>query len=174
MSEIEMKLIEEAEEELEDQRPEWTPENDAEADWCIEQINNAEEEKAKWKAFYDEQKRKVFESCDTTIANMKHFLLKYFQTVPHKETKTEENYRLRSGKLVMKKPTTDFERDDEEVIRFLEENGGEKYLKTIKVLDWAQLKKSLTVMGETVADENGQIIPGIKAVEKPEEFKIGK
>ena len=172
MSELNRELMEELEED--GQMPEWTPENDSEADWCIEQIRNAEEEKAKWKAFYDEQKRKVFESCDITIANMHHFLRNYFKTVPHKETKTEENYRLPSGKLVMKKPTTDYERDDEEIIRFLEENGGDKYIKTVKTLDWAGLKKNLTVMGETVADENGQIIPGIKAVEVPEEFKIGK
>lgn len=148
--------------------------NDKEAEWCLKKIREAEEEVASWKAYYAEQLQKIIDSCEATKANMMHLLENYFNTVKHKQTETEESYRLPSGKLVLKKQNTDFDRDDSAVIDWLKKNGGEKFIKIKETLDWSALKKTLTVCGETVADEDGQIIPCITAVEKPAEFKIAK
>ena len=63
-------------------------------------------------------------------------------------------------------------RNDDELLSWLHENNGEKYIKIKESPDWAGLKKTLTVMGETVVDENGEIIPCIKATERPDEFKV--
>ena len=169
MSELLEKVTEEVTEE-----EKFICKDDKDAEWCLQQIKNAEEEKAFWKNHYAEQLQKISETCDVTIANMMHFLRQYFDTVPHKKTETEENYRLPSGKLVLKKQNTDFDRDDAAVISWLKTNGKTEFIKTKEVLDWAGLKKILTVCGDTVADEDGQIIPCIKAVEKDPEFKIGK
>lgn len=147
-------------------------EDDQTAEWCMQQIRNAQEEKAKWKAFYDDRYAKVCETCDLTITNMSVMLNLYFDQVPHKKTATQENYALPSGKLVMKKQEPEFERDDDELIGWLKKNGGERFIKTKESLDWAGLKKTLNVMGDTVADEQGQIIPCLKANERPDVFKV--
>jgi phage host-nuclease inhibitor protein Gam len=105
---------------------------------------------------------------------MMHYLEKYFGTVQHKVTATEENYRLPSGKLVMKKPSMEFERDDESLLSWLKENGHPEFIKTKESVDWSSLKKTLVVVGGSVTDEDGQIVPCITAVEKPAEFKIAK
>lgn len=152
----------------------FTVTDDMGAEWCLKKIHEAEEEKAFWKGHYDEQFRKICETCDATIGNMMHHLEQYFNTVPHKVTATEENYRLPSGKLVLKKQSTDFEKDDKTVIAWLKANGGERFIKTKETLDWDALKKGLSVCGDMVADEDGQIIPCITAVDRPAVFKIGK
>ena len=152
----------------------FTVKDDAAAEWCLKKIQEANDTKAFWKAHYDEQYRKICETADADISVMMHHLEQYFNTVPHKVTKTEENYRLPSGKLVLKKQSTDFEKDEKAVIAWLKANGGEKFIKTKESLDWDSLKNTLTVCGDSVADEDGQIIPCITAVDRPAVFKIGK
>lgn len=147
-------------------------EDDQTAEWCIKQIQQANAEKEKWKAFYDERYKRVCESCDLTIANMESLLQSYFESVPHKVTKTQESYVLPSGKLVVKRQEVEYERDDNAVIEWLKQNNRPEFIKTKETLDWSSMKRNITVMGETVADENGEIIPGIKATERPDLFKV--
>lgn len=152
----------------------WRVEDDKAAEWCIKQIRNAEAEKDFWKAHYAAQLAAVNATCDSTIEQMKGFLRNYFDRVPHKKTKTQENYPLPSGKLVLKEVEPEYVRDDAEVIKWLKGNCGERFIKTKETLDWAGLKKTLSVIGEIVADENGVVIPCIKAVEQPEKFSVDK
>lgn len=163
MSELEMNL--------EDDRP-FRVEDDQTAEWCMEQIRHANEEKQRWKDFYADRYKSVCETCDRTIASMEAMLQSYFDTVPHRVAKTQESYALPSGKLVFKKQEPEFERDDDELIRWLKDNGGQKFVKTKEALDWSGLKGTLNVLGETVADANGVIIPCIKASDRPDIFKV--
>ena len=153
-------------------RPHFVIEDDQVAEWAMEQIRQANEEKAKWKQFYDERYQRVCNEADRTIANMEAVLQTYFEKVPHKVTKTQENYTLPSGKLVMKRQEPEYKRTDADVIKWLKDNGGEKYVVNKEVLDWASLKKSLTIVGDMVADEDGQMIPCIEVVERPDVFKV--
>jgi len=149
----------------------WTCENDQDAEWCLLQIRRANAEKERWKAHYKAALESVNAGCDATIANMEHFLRDYFERVPHKHTKTEENYPLPSGKIMLKVQNTSFDYDDEKVIKWCKDNG-KPFIKTKETLDWDGLKATLTVVGETVADEDGQIIPCIKAEEHEPAFKV--
>lgn len=149
------------------------PANDMEADDCIKAIREAQETKAFWKAYYDEQFRKVTESCDLIISNNTQMLREYFDTVPHKKTDTQENYRLPSGKLTLKDVEPEYKREDKQIIDFLKKHGG-GYIKTKEEVDWSGLKKTLMVVGETAATEDGEIIPGIKVIAKPQNFTIDK
>lgn len=146
--------------------------NDQEAEECIQAIHEAEADIEFWKNYYAEALRKITASSQQIIEQNTARLEAYFDTLPHKKTKTQESYLLPSGKLVRKHQDPEFSRNDEEVLDWLHENNGEKYIKTKESLDWAGLKKSLTVFGETVVDENGEIIPCIKAAERPDVFKV--
>ena len=146
--------------------------SDAKAEWCMQQIRRAEEGRKRWKTFYDEQYRKVSDACDFTVAYMEDRLRRYFGTVPHKSSKTQENYTLPSGKLVLKRHPPEFQRDDAVMIPWLKENGGSAFVKTTEILDWAALKKGLTVLGDTVTDADGVVIPGIQVTPRPEVFKV--
>ena len=146
-------------------------ENDQEANECLEAIRKAQADKAYWKEWYEERLNLVNESNDAIILQNETRLYNYFGTVPHKKTATQENYALPAGKLVLKKQAPEFERDDEAVIAWLKANGGEKYVKVKESLDWAGLKGSLMVMGDSVADEKGNVIPCITVTERPDVFK---
>ena len=146
--------------------------NDQEADLYLQEIKKAEEKIKEWKAFYKERSKATEEEYITNINNMKAVLETYFAKVPHKQTKTQENYQLPSGKLVYKTQNNDFEYDEDEVIKWLEENGGQKFIKIEKKLDWAGLKDTLMVAGELVADENGTVIQPIKAIERDPVFTV--
>lgn len=149
-------------------------ENDIEADRLIKEIREAQETKDFWKSYYQEKMQEVNESCDLIIEQNTERLRGYFETVPHKKTATQEKYPLPSGKLVLKDQDPEYQRDDKAVIRFLKEHGGEKYVKVEEKLDWSGLKKTLSVIGETAADENGTPIPGITVIERDRAFTIEK
>lgn len=155
----------------EDPEEGWFCKNDQDAEWCLLQIRRAQAEKERWKEFYKAAQESAAASCDATVFRMERFLRDYFETVPHKRTKTEENYSLPSGKIMMKAQNTTFEYDEEEVLKWCREHG-KAFIKVKESLDWNGLKDTLTVVGETVADENAEIIPGIKAVEHEPAFKV--
>ena len=146
--------------------------NDDEAEECIKAIRDAEADVVFWKNYYADALQKIADASQRIIDNNTARLEAYFDTVPHKKTKTQESYPLPSGKLVRKHRDPEYTRDDEELLSWLHENNGEKYIKIKESPDWAGLKKTLTVLGETVVDENGEIIPCIKATERPDEFKV--
>ena len=146
--------------------------NDEEAEECIRAIKAAEEDVAFWKNYYAEALQKIADASQRIIDNNTARLEVYFDTLPHKVTKTQESYPLPSGKLVRKHQDPEFVRDDEELLSWLKDNNGEKFIKVKESPDWAGLKKTLTVLGETVVDENGEIIPCIKATERPDVFKV--
>lgn len=152
--------------------PHFVIKDDQTAEWAISKIREAQDEKKKWKQFYDERYQRVCDNCDNTIANMESLLQRYFESVPHKVTATQENYALPSGKLVVKKQEPEYRRTDADVIDWLKKNGGQKYVAVKESLDWASMKKSISVVGNTVANEDGQIIPCIEVVARPDIFKV--
>jgi hypothetical protein len=149
-------------------------EGDVEADRLIKEIREAQETKGFWKSYYQEKLKEVNESCDLIIEQNTQRLRMYFDSVPHKKTATQERYPLPSGKLVLKDQEPEYKRDDEAVIKFLKANGGEKFVKVEEKLDWNGLKKTLSILGETAADENGKPIPGILVIERDRAFTIEK
>jgi hypothetical protein len=149
-------------------------EGDMEADKLVKAIRDAEETKAFWKGYYKEKLEEVNASCDLIIEQNRARLRMYFDSVPHKKTATQEKYPLPSGKLVLKDQEPEYQRDDKQIIKFLKENNGEKYIKVKEELDWSGLKKVLMVAGETAADEDGNPIPGIRVIEREKAFTIEK
>ena len=146
--------------------------NDDEAEECIQAIKAAEADVVFWKNYYADALQKIADASQRIIDNNTARLEAYFDTLPHKVTKTQESYPLPSGKLVRKHQDTEFIRNDEELLSWLHDNNGEKFIKTKESVDWAGMKKTLSVLGETVVDENGEIILCIKASERPDVFKV--
>lgn len=146
--------------------------DDSAAEWCMKKIRKAEADRAMWKAHYEAQMEKVNKAADDDIAYFTAKLEEYFATVPHKATKTQESYSLPGGKLIRKQQQPKFETDDEALVPWLEENFMGQLVKVKKSADWAGLKKVVTVDGDHVVTDEGEIIPGVTVTQRPDVFKV--
>ena len=147
--------------------------DDKAAEWCIRKIREAQNEKQRWRDYYAEQQRKIDQEADNSIGYFEALLADYFETVPHKRTKTQESYQLPGGKLVRKQQAPEYQRDDATLLPWMKTNAPE-LIKVTESADWAALKKQLVIApdGETVATEDGEIVPGVKAVHRPDVFRV--
>lgn len=154
--------------------------DDIKAEWCLKKIQEANAEMAKWVRFYDEQIRKAKDRAAFRVAYLEHLLRPYFDSVPKKETKTQASYQLPSGKLVMKAQKPEWAHDDTQLLPWVK-NNLPGYVKVKESVDWMELKKELSLVelqagdgtiGYTVVNADGEIVPGVTAVERDPVFKV--
>lgn len=159
----------------------WTIDNDEKAEWALKKIREETEEHDRLiKLAAAEQEKltariaEINKAYEDGTSWLKYQLSQYFETVPHKATKTTEKYALLSGTLVRKKGGIEYKRDDGAVLTWLNENRLDQFIKTKLDVDWKELKTrtSITEDGMVVFDDTGEIIDGIKAEQKPDTFDI--
>lgn len=156
----------------EQEAPGFVVTDDQKAEWCIRKIQEAQKDKDFWKRHYAAQYAAIEETADATISYMEGLLKDYFRSVPHKVTKTQENYALPSGKLVCKHQEPEFERQDDKLLDWLKKSGKQEFVKVTESVDWAGLKKTVSVVGTQMATEDGEVIPGITVIPREDVFKV--
>lgn len=150
------------------------------ADWAIKKIAEKKAEYDRLKDLADreieritmkvEQARRRFEADSSFLTGR---LADYFQTVPHKKTKTTEKYNLLHGTLTMKIGGAAFTRDDTKLVAWLKENGHGELVKVKEEPAWGDLKKQLEVVGSVaVIKETGEILEGVEVTQAPDTFKV--
>ena len=148
--------------------------NDQKAEWAMQKIREANVEKERWTEFYNGQLKKVCDREDDRIKFMMMKLAEFFRTVPHKVSKTQESYQLPSGKLVMKAQQLEYERDEAALLNWCMQNN-QDYVKSriVNTVDWNEMKKKFTVLGDRLVDpETGVIVDGVTVTERPDVFKV--
>lgn len=148
--------------------------DDQSAEWCLNKIKEAKRDVEAWRSHYEAQMKKIEDAANSSIAYFTALLEDYFESVPHKKTKTQESYELIGAKLVKKQQQPKFEIDDEQTVKWLEENFMSQLVKTKKTADWSSLKKLVTVTADGchVANDDGEIVPGISVTQREDVFKI--
>lgn len=154
------------------ERTEFIIDTDKKAEWAMKKIREAREDRDRWISWYKQKIEEITEQTEADTMNLERMLAEFFETVPHKVTKTQESYRLPAGKLVLKTQNPEFRRDDKKVIEWAKENGLSRFVKTKEELDWAGLKESTAVFEGHVVTEEGEIIPGIDVVEREAKFSV--
>lgn len=153
--------------------------NDTKAEWAIRKIREAQNEHDRIHALIDAEAKRLLErieknnkKLDADTSYLKYLLNNYMNTVKCKETKTQRSYQLLSGKLVRKKGTIDFIRDENKLLEWTQANKPD-LVKTEYSVDWSTLKKTLTVTpkGEVITDE-GELLDCITTEVKPDKFEI--
>ena len=163
-----------------EERPPFRITDDRCADWAVRKIADERAEYDRLKALADEQIAAITEKLDAAKRRLENgtafltsCLSSYFQTVPHKTTKTTEKYRLLSGTLTLKKGGIKTKQDDTKLVPWLKANGYGDYVKVEESAKWGELKKKLIFTGTvaTVA-ETGEIVEGVTAYEAPDTFTV--
>ncbi len=156
--------------------------NDSCADWAVRKINEEKAEFDRLKELATQQiaeitekveaARKRFENGTSYLAGCLH---DYFQTVPHKTTKTTEKYRLLSGTLTLKKGGIKTTINDKALVTWLRANGLDDFVKVTEAAVWGDLKKRLTFTdGVAIVEDTGEIVEGVTVEKAPDTFHVEK
>ena len=144
--------------------------DDKSADWALKKIKDAEDERDRLINLAIEE---VNNHCENDTKFLKSLLAEYFMQVPHKETKTQETYKLLSGSLVMKKASQKIIKDDEKLIDYFKANELNEFIKVKETPDWAGYKQHVEISGDNVIDaETGEIIEALSIEEVPASFDV--
>ena len=151
----------------------FTVDNDQKAEWAARKIREARQDTQKWTEYYERQLSAIRRANEDTEAYFAALLADYFETVPHKATKTQESYSLPSCKLVLKAQQPEFNRDEAVLCDYLDKKGRNDLVKITRRADWAALKKTLKVMEDgTSVDADGEVVEGVQAFCRQPEFKV--
>lgn len=151
----------------------FTVDNDQKAEWAARKIREARKDTKAWTEYYERQLSAIRRANEDTEAYFAALLADYFETVPHKATKTQESYSLPSCKLVLKAQQPEFNRDEAVLCDYLDKKGRDDLVRITRRADWAALKKTLKVMEDgTCVDADGEVVEGVQAFSRQPEFKI--
>lgn len=147
---------------------------DSMAEWAMRKIAEARNDTLKWQQHFSDQLESIRKANEETEAFFTSCLAKYFDTVPHKVTKTQSKYVLPCGELVLKRQQPEFVRDDSVLAPFLLENGMEGFVKMKPSTDWVELKKHCVLMedGSVVDGGTGLVLAGVTAENRPDKFEV--
>lgn len=163
-------------------RERFTVDNDMKAEWCLSKKRTirAQQEREKTELqrqmkFYQDQIDLIDKKADEDCAFFDSMLSEYFASKMDegftKATKTQITYKLPSGKLILKKQAPEFERKNDVLLPWLKENRPD-LVKVEESPNWAELKKTITVVGESVVTKDGEIVPGVTAKEREDKFEV--
>ena len=140
--------------------------------WAIRKIKERRAERDEFIAWYQQKIKEITEQTDFDTMNLERMLSDYFATVKHRKTKTSEIYDLPEGKLVMKVQNPEFKRDDKTVIEWLKNHDGGEFIKVKEELAWADLKAKTAALNGKLFSEDGEEIPGVEVINRPEKFVV--
>ena len=148
--------------------------SDSTAEWAMRKIAEARNDTLKWQQHFVSQLENIRKANEETEAFFTSCLARYFDTVPHKATKTQSKYVLPCGELVLKRQQPEFVRDDSVLAPFLLANGMEGFVKMKLSTDWAELKKHCVLMedGSVVDGGTGLVLAGVTAEKRPDKFEV--
>lgn len=159
---------------------EWRIADDGAADWAVRKIAEERAELERIKTLAEEQIARIEEKvaaaekrCENGTRFLTAKLAEYFETVPHKQTKTKASYRLLSGTLTRKFGGTQMKQDDDKLLAFLKASGNKDMIQTTEKPKWGEFKKRLEIMGGQVVDTTtGELVEGVEIIEKPDTFSV--
>lgn len=166
-----------------EQEETWKIKNDNDAEWIIDKCNEDLTEINRFKKSLEEKLEnirlklnKLKNEEDSIKERRDSYLIEYFETIPgelKKKTKTQEKYRLPGGEIVKKLPKPEYKRNDEKLLSWIKNNKMNDYVEVKETPKWGELKKITQTVNGQVVTEDGEIVEGIKVIERPPvmEFK---
>jgi hypothetical protein len=165
---------------LQDGDAKFTVNDDATAEWVLAKLRAAQQERDRLvracKSMIEKYQDKIArfdEKYNQESDWWKSELAGYFARVPHKSTKTQEQYALPSGKLILKQQQPEFLRNDDILLQWLKDTGRTDHVKVKESPDWAGLKKKLSIQDDKAYDpETGEVVPGVSVQQRPPVFNV--
>ena len=168
--------------EFDSEREGFVVDNDSKADWVLDKIREEKAEIRRFEMAANERIQRLKESLETFKASKEQSIIffegklrQYFESLNIKVTKAgNKSYKLPSGKLSLKQQSPEFTRDNDEMVRWAESYNYNDVIKIKKTVDWAKLKKDCEVVedGMVIVKDTGELVQGVKAIERDPMFKV--
>ena len=150
----------------------WEIRDDKAAEWAVEQIRNAQADTLRWQGHFARQLEAIRKANQETIDYMTAQLERYFDTLPHKVTKTQESYGLPGAKLVRKLRAPAYVVDDARLVQHLKVTAPE-LVDVVEKPRWGEYKKRCELRdGELVDKETGELVEGVTVEEREAVFSV--
>lgn len=153
----------------------------AKANWAIKKIKDARRIRDVYietaNAEIEGYKQKIVEAesrCERETEYLTEALAAFMASgdIPTRTSKTQTVALLPDGKLKLKLAKLDFEKDDADLLLYLQENAKE-FIKTEQKPMWGEFKKLLEAKGDIVVRaDTGEIVQGVSVKETPEKFEV--
>jgi phage host-nuclease inhibitor protein Gam len=163
----------------ENDAPRFEVTDDSKADWAVRKIGEARAEYVRLEQLAAEQINAIdrkLETAGNRLRQRTEFLTSclevYFNSIPHRATKTTEKYKLLSGTLVRKLGGVKPEIDKDALVEWLARNNGYEFIKTTVEPKWGELKQTLGLSGEVAVTADGREVDGVTLTKTPDIFTI--
>lgn len=167
---------------LEDDRTQFSVQDDKSAEWAARKISEAEAEcdrlvktAQEMIAYYQERVRAAEAACQSDVVFFTSHLKSYFDTVPHKTTPTrkQESYRLPGYVLKEKQQNPTYERNADALLAWAKETNPEAFVRIKEEPAWSEIKAACIDDGcALVYHETGEIVPGVTVERRPPVFTV--
>ncbi|NMW84248.1 hypothetical protein HKO22_00630 [Peptoniphilus sp. AGMB00490] len=139
-------------------------------DWCFEKLKAIKKQKDEFIEYADEQIKRYENFKEERIKKAEDdeaYFKGLIQIYTDKRLAEDKNFKLKTveGTASYGKVQKKWNYDEDLLLKDLEDKHLDEYIKIKKSVDKSKLKKSLKVAGDSVVDENGEIIEGIKITE---------
>lgn len=150
------------------------------ADWALRKIAKARSDRARAEAFAHEERAKIdawlegeVRRHERTIEFFQGLLAKWHRPQYEADPKGRKTIKLPNGQLQWHQPPVKFERDDGQLVQWLEERGLDDLVERRARPRWSELKRRLGAQPPYVIDqETGEVVGGVIAAMEPEEFRV--
>ena len=184
MAVLEEEIMEALDQEIEEEaaeQGEFVIDNMDKLDWAIRKVavieKGAEQkiECAKRQILrLQEYIRRVNEDTEKNTAWLKAMMEPFVKTLL--EGGKRKSFAAPSGTVGFRAQEPEFEKDDDKLVTWLEENGKREFVRVKKQIDWAEFKKQLVDVMEdgTVVTVDGELIPveAIRATKRPDKLYV--
>lgn len=100
-------------------------------------------------------------------------LLEQYHRGVYAEDPNIKTIKLPHGQLKMRAQQPEFVRDNDKLLGWLKQSGKSKYIVVKESPAWADLKKTLQVVGNVMLDpETGEMVDGVEVIEREPKFYV--
>jgi hypothetical protein len=149
--------------------------DDTDAEYMLAVKRQAEEHYRKMESWYAFKLQQEKDRMARRVAWAENNLRAYFEQVPFKTTKAGwKTYDLPNGKLTFKPQEPAYDRQDDDIVKWLKASKKPELIKIKEAPDWTNLKKQLKVGpdGKCMVTADGEVVPGITVIPQDPKFTV--
>lgn len=146
------------------------------ANWAFRKLRAIEEKEQEVKELAKREIYRINEWKETELKateDSKGFFESLLMEYYIKQKESNDKFKLSTpyGKVTSRKQQPKFTRNEEELLKWTKENKP-NFVKIKESANWTELKKNIVVKDNLVITEDGEIVEGVTATERPDNIKI--